>query len=90
MVQNLVILLHELRVSCGAGYLVNVPSLGCFHLPLLLFAPSEQVWRASAVSRRAGGGLPPVHGPQCFGIFNLLAVALPRSCLHAVALSEQN
>ena len=25
----------------------------------------------AAVSRRAGGGLPPVHGPQCFQIFKL-------------------
>ena len=40
------------------------------HAQLPSFAPSEQcMGQVSAVSRRAGGGLPPVHGPQCFGMF---------------------
>ena len=35
--------------------------LACIHLFLL-----SKVGKVSAVSRRTGGGLPPVHGPQCF------------------------
>ena len=46
-------------------------SLASFARRLLSFAASEQ-GEVSAVSRRAGGELPPVHGPQCFQMFNWL------------------
>ena len=51
------------------------------HAQLPSFAPSEQcMGQVSAVSRRAGGGLPPVHGPQCFGIFVVFDCGMSHAC----------
>ena len=41
--------------------------VSCFVCFLFVFL--SRPGDSSAVSRRAGGGLPPVHGPQCFWMF---------------------